>query len=139
MKSYATNSLGYTHKCTLLRTHIGIYGPQCEQGVLWLSKHGATAAVEPHAATQEGSLDHIINHTALYDRTFSVCVCVLCVLAYVFVVAWSFFFLQYSSKHYMSFSITRHTLWDNIVMFTIVIIMEIWMLCKIWLSLSHIL
>lgn len=44
-----------------------------------MSKHGATAAVEPRAATQEGSLDHIINHTALHNHTcsiYSVCVSV---------------------------------------------------------------
>lgn len=44
--------------------------------MLWLSKHGATAAVEPRAATQEGSLDHIINHAAPCDRTRSIYVCV---------------------------------------------------------------
>lgn len=71
------NYLPWKHTRTHPDTHIG--GSQWEQGVLWLSKHGATAAVEPSAATQEGSLDHIINHRALYNHTHSTdcaCVCV---------------------------------------------------------------
>ena len=43
--------------------------------MFWLSKHGATAAVEPRAAAQEGSQDHIINHTTHTERA-CVCVCV---------------------------------------------------------------
>lgn len=66
-----------THTHTL---HSQQWGPQWEQSVFWLSKHWATAAVKPRAATQEGSPDHIINHTAymghvLCTRTHTVCVC----------------------------------------------------------------